>query len=193
MKTKYCIAILLLGMAISFFLGRSTVKTKETIKFVKGETIIADYPTHLLTPKREIKGNLIDLPTYYFITDTIVANDTVVVYTKADTVRVFDDFMTKKEYDFTMLDNEYGRFDFVGDVQFNALQKAGYRFVPITKQVTVNREKRVLPFVSAGMNTFNHASVGGGFFYKNAGVEYEYLYDLNYNNSGHGMKIKFKF
>lgn len=193
MKTKYCIAILLLGMAISFFLGRSTVKTKETIKFVKGETIIADYPAHLLTPKREIKGNLVDLPSYYFFTDTIIGIDTVVVYTKADTVKVFDDFMTKKEYDFTMFDDENGKFDFLGTVQFNALQKAGYRFTPITKQVTVNREKRVLPFVSAGMNTFNHASVGGGFFYKNAGVEYEYLYDLNYNNSGHGMKIKFKF
>lgn len=193
MKIKYGTAILLLGMAISFFLGRSTVKTKETVKFVKGETIIADYPTHLLTPKREIKGNLVDLPSYYFFTDTIIGIDTVVVYTKADTVKVFDDFMTKKEYDFTMFDDENGKFDFLGTVQFNALQKAGYRFTQITKQVTVNREKRVLPFVSAGMNTFNHASVGGGFFYKNAGVEYEYLYDLNYNNSGHGMKIKFKF
>lgn len=193
MKTKHCISILILGMVISFFLGRSTTKPKETIRFVKGETIIADYPAHLLIPKREIKGNLVDLPSYYFFTDTIIGIDTVVVYTKADTVKVFDDFMTKKEYDFTMFDDENGKFDFLGTVQFNALQKAGYRFTPITKQVTVNREKRVLPFVSAGMNTFNHASVGGGFFYKNAGVEYEYLYDLNYNNSGHGMKIKFKF
>lgn len=193
MKTKYCIAILLLGMAISFFLGRSTVKTKETIKFVKGETIIADYPTHLLTPKREIKGNLIDLPTYYFITDTIVANDTVVVYTKADTVRVFDDFMTKKEYDFTMFDNEYGKFDFVGDVQFNALQKAGYRFVPMQKEITRTIKPVWTPFISTGINTLNIGSVGGGLFYHNIGLEYSYLYKWDTAHTGHELRLKYKF
>lgn len=193
MKLKDLILIIAGTFIIGFFAGRATTTKKETVRFIKGETIIAEYPSHLLLPKREIKGNLADLPTYYFITDTIIRNDTAIIEKKADTIRVFDDFMTKRDYDFVLIDSEYGIVNFEGTVQFNALQTARGKLIPLRKEITRTVKPTLEPFASASYNTFSIAGIGGGLFYKNTGIGYKYLHNIRTGSTGHEAGIIIKF
>lgn len=193
MKNKYWVTLIIITAIASFFAGRATVETKETVRFIKGETIIAEYPSHLLLPKREIKGFAFDLPAYYFISDTIVERDTIIIQKKADTIKVFNDFLTKREYDFTLFDNEYGIVTFQGEVQFNKLQKARGFQTPIQKEITKHKKDVFTPFAFAGANTLSQTNIGAGIFMYQVGLSYEYIYDLNKRENGHGLRVFYKF
>lgn len=194
MKIKYGTAILLLGMAISFFLGRSTVKTKETVKFVKGETIVAEYPTHLLLPSREIKANITALPTWFVLRETVIVDSIEYIVEKVDTTAIIEDFITQREYNLTLFDdNKQGRFDLHTAVQLNRLGSLSYSYTPISEEITMVSKPIWTPFISTGINTLNIGSVGCGLFYHNIGLEYSYLYKWDTAHTGHELRLKYKF
>mgnify|MGYP001501815526 FL=1 len=152
MKLKDLILIIFGVLIIGFFLGRATVTNKETVKFVKGETIIADYPTHLLLPTREIKGTLADLPIYLFIRDTLLINHNDTAYKeviqKIDTLGLIEDFITERHYNLTLFDDKNGKLDINQIIQFNRVKSLNHTFTPLIKQTTVKEEKTIVPFVS---------------------------------------------
>ena len=63
-------------------------------------------------------------------------------------------------------------------VQYNQLQKLGYTFTPVQKQITTERKKVFTPFLSVSANTLGYVGTGGGLYYNNLGFEAKYLTDF---------------
>ena len=70
---------------------------------------------------------------------------------------------------------------------------------PQTVYITKDREviryvkKTWQPFVSASYSTFDIVGIGGGTFYNNLGLSYEYQYSLRERINGHRFSLKWKF
>lgn len=194
MKTKYWIVIIALGMAVGFFWGRTMTKPKETIRYIKKETIKGSYPSHLLTPIKVEVPEFPNLP-YYLFTEKVVIKDSVKYSVKElDFNIVYQDYITRKTFDLALFDNnKQGEFKGTLEIQFNDLQLFNWEYTPISKETTIISKPIYTPFVSAGMNTFSVVSIGAGLFIRNAGFEYEYLYNAETHDKGHGLKLKYKF
>lgn len=194
MKTKYWILISAICLAVGFASGRMTTNTKEVVKYVKGDTVKGEYPSHLLTP---IKVEVPEYPTlpYYLFTEKVVVVDSIKYTVKElDHNLVYQDYITRKTFDLALFDNnKQGEFKGTLEIQFNDLQSFDWKHTPISKETTIISKPIYTPFISAGINTFSITSIGAGMFYKDIGVEYEYLHDLKSNNNGHGVKLKYKF
>lgn len=78
-------------------------------------------------------------------------------------------------------------------IQYNELRRFDYSFTPNQKVITQETKKIIVPFVSSSYNTFNQIGIGGGIFYHNIGIEYQYMRDVKYGSDGHGVGIKVKF
>lgn len=184
MTTRLKILLILTACALSFFLGRLTTKPKETVKYIKGETITrtVEVPRYITS----IVPKMIYLP---------VKKDTInsIIVQSVDTSKIIENYISERRYDLNVFDNEYGRLDVRQTLQYNELQKFDYSFTPIQKTITRERERVIVPFASASYNTFGIAGAGGGVFYHNVGIEYKYLYDVNTLKNGHELGIKVKF
>ena len=186
MKTKHCILILIAFGALCFFLGRSTRTTKETVKYVKGETVHDSIPVPY--PVKEYIPSDPEL----IYRERIVYRDTgKTVIREVDSLAILKDWITEREYYFNVYDDEYGVMDVNQVIQYNRLQKFRYTHTPIQKVITKHKEPLFTPFISGSYNTFGTAGVGGGIFYHDIGVEYNYL--INDGETGHmvGLKVKF--
>lgn len=190
---KKQILILVAFGALCFFIGRCTRQTKEVVIEVKGETMHGTIEPSLLTVKKEFKTDIKFLPYRFWRGDTVRINDIEYIHTIPDTAKIVEDFIKKREYEFNVFDNENGKLDVNQTVQYNMLQAFNYSFTPIKKVVTTHKEPLFTPFVSASYNTFGMAGIGGGLFYKNTGLEYNYLFDIFDRNFGHQLGIKVKF
>lgn len=188
MKLQYKIILVLIACLASFFAGRLTTKQKDTVKFVKGETI---YRT-IEVPKF-IKSTI---PTAVFLPvkkDTLFIDKEKIVIQTVDTAKIIENYIAERKYAFNVFDDENGKLDIDQTIQYNELQKFNYSFTPMQKVITQQKERVLIPFASASYNSFNIAGAGGGMFYKNVGIEYKYLYNINNHGSGHefGLKVKF--
>lgn len=184
-----CLTILLVGCAISFFIGRSTIDTKTKTEYVKGETIKDTvYIPAPYSEKKADKNNLI--PVYK--KDPEGKETTELDTAKSKDVTIHD-WNLERKYANQVFDNENGKFLYDITVQNNKLSKFNYTFTPIQKVTTTIKEKIFQPYVSAGYSTLDIASVGGGFFYHNLGIEYQFQRDFKYNNIGHSLDLKYKF
>jgi hypothetical protein len=188
MKLQYKIILVLIACLASFFAGRLTTKQKDTVKFVKGETI---YRT-IEVPKF-IKSTI---PTAVFLPvkkDTLFIDKEKIVIQTVDTAKIIENYIAERKYAFNVFDDENGKLDIDQTIQYNELQKFNYSFTPMQKVITQQKERVLIPFASASYNSFNIAGAGGGVFYKNVGIEYKYLYNVNNHGSGHefGLKVKF--
>lgn len=189
---KYILVALLfftIGCAISFFIGRSTIDTKTKTEYVKGETIKDTvYIPAPYSEKKADKENLI--PVY---TKDPEGKET----TELDTIKSKDvtihDWNLERKYSDLVFDNENGKFLYDITVQNNKLSKFNYTFTPIQKVTTTIKERIFQPYVSAGYSTLDIASVGGGFFYHNLGIEYQFQRDFRYNDTGHSLGLKYRF
>lgn len=188
MKTQYKIILVLIACIASFFAGRLTTKQKEIVKFVKGETVYRtiEVPQFITS----IIPTMVFLPTKK---DTFYVDREKIIVQIVDTAKIIDNYVSERKYSFNVFDDENGKLDIDQTIQYNELQKFNYSFTPMQKIITREKERVIIPFVSASYSTFGIAGAGGGVFYKNVGVEYKYLYDINNQHSGHefGLKIKF--
>ena len=193
MKKKYWLMLILIALVVGFLSGRATIGGEEVVRHVKGETVYGSLNPDFLTVKKEFKGDIQFLPYIFWKGDTVRINEVEYISTTPDTAKIVEDFLVKREYQFTVFDNENGKMDARPVVQYNRLQTFDYTFTPIKTVITKIDKPVFTPFLSASYNTFGIAGIGGGFFYNNTGIEYNYLYQPINNSSGHmiGLKIKF--
>lgn len=190
MKTKYWLLLILIAIIVGFFLGRDAI-VKQEVEHVKGKTVYGSLNPDFLTVKKEFKGDIKFLPYIFWKGDTVKINEIEYISTIPDTAKIVEDFLVKREYKFTVFDNENGKLDVGPVVQYNRLQSFDYSFTPIKEVIT--KKPIFEPFLSTSYNTFGIAGIGGGFFYKNTGIEYNYLFDTFDRNFGHQLGIKVKF
>jgi hypothetical protein len=185
MKLGAGLLLILSAFAAGFFLGRAKAETKETIKYVKGETTTGSVKTNLLDAKVELIKDIRYLPLPYWRIDTIT------MIAEVDTAEIIKDFMSRRDYEFTAFDNETGKLDVKQSIQFNQLQSFDYSFTPILKETTRIREPLLKPFISLSYNSANTVGIGGGIFIKDIGIEYKYLHNNVNGFRGHEIGLKF--
>ena len=192
MKTKYWIVVVLIALAIGFFIGSQAVGTKEIVKYIKGETVTGSVQPHLLTVKQEFDTDYRFMPYRFLRGDTVKVLEIEYIKTIPDTAKIVEDFLKKRYYEFTVFDDKNGKFIAKPIVQYNSLSSFDYSFTPIQKEITRYREKVLVPFAGLSYNTLNYIGVSGGLFYHNLGFEYQYQHNINTNNNAHlfGIKIK---
>lgn len=188
MKTKHVIFISAIFCLFGFIAGRMTIKQNMEIEYIKGETI---YRT-IEVPKFITST----IPATIFLPvkkDTLFINQDKIVIQTVDTTKIIENYIAERRYAFNVFDNEYGKLNVKQTLQYNELQKFDYEFTPLQKVITRERDRMIVPFISSSYNTFGIAGAGGGMFYKNVGIEYKYLYNINNHGSGHefGLKVKF--
>ena len=172
---KYRIGILIAVFVLGFFIGRGNIRTVEKVEYVKGKEIT--------NTVKIPQPYLLKVPQVYFLP---MVNGVV------DTAQIISDYILERRYEINVFDNDAGKLDVEQSIQYNELKEFNYTFTPIQKVITKRTKPLFEPFVSVGYNTYQQASVGGGLFYRNVGVEYNYLYSADYN-SGHQLGIKVKF
>lgn len=175
--SKYILGIIIC-LIIGFFIGRLTVNTKTDIKYVKGETVRDYIP--ILTPFKVTRPS-----------DPIYLRDTI--NGKIDTAGIIADWVLKREYKQTLFDNNNGKLDIDFSVQYNKPFNFGYSFTPIHKEINTYKEKVWQPYLSGSYSTLDIAGIGGGLFYHNLGIEYQYQKDFRSNSTGHSFGLKYKF
>jgi hypothetical protein len=190
MKYYIYIGLVLIAFAAGYLLGKATISNGEIVKQVKGETVYGSLNPDFLTVKKEFKGDIKFLPYIFWKSDTIMVSETEYISTIPDTAKIIEDFITSREYQFNVFNNEQGKLDIKQEVQYNRIQSFDYTFTPIHKTTTIMKKNLFEPFGSVGYTTFNQVSFGGGFFLNNVGLEYNYIMG---DVSGHGLSVKIKF
>ena len=207
MKKYLKIAIVAITFVVGFFLGRKTINVKEKVTFVKGETIrdtiVISQPTFVEIPAK---------PKYIYKYDTITVNNIHYISEVVDTASIIQDYILTRTYEFNVFNSEtLGKFDVRQKVGYNKLLSFDYAFTPITKQVTQYKKPLFTPFVTGGYSTNQTVLLGGGFYYKNIGLEYNmnvstdrrfrlsdfenqtFIDILNDNRNYHTFKLNYKF
>lgn len=207
MKLYLKIAIVIVAFVVGFFLGRKTINVEEKIEYVKGETIrdtiVINEPTFVEIPAK---------PQYIYKYDTIVVDNIQYISEKVDTSAIIQDYILMRTYEFNVFNSDtLGKFDVKQKIGYNKLLSFDYTFTPMTKQITQFREPLFTPFVSAGYSTNQTVLLGGGFYYKNIGLEYNmnvstdrrfrlsdfenqnFIDILNDNRNYHTFKLNYKF
>lgn len=155
---------------IGFLAGRKTIRKNETIRYVELPPIVGEIK--LTTSEQYPVFDGLKVPQLYWRVDTL--RDTVMVH---DTLRTYkavaEDWNKERKYDLTLFSDNNGRLDVGLTIQFNALQRTGYTFTPIQK--IINKERVFRPFISGSHLTGNRWGFGGGIFYHNIGLEYQYF------------------
>ena len=169
-----CLIILLVGCAVSFFIGRSTIETKTKTEYVKGETIKDTvYIPAPYSEKKADKDNMI--PVYKKDPE---GKETTELDTTKSKDATISDWNLERKYANLIFDNENGKLLYDITVQNNKLSKFNYTFTPIQKVITTTKERIFQPFVSVSYSTLDYVGLGGGVFYHNLGFEYQYNIDV---------------
>lgn len=185
------IILVLIGIAIGFFLARLTVKENERERLVVGKQVNGKVYANFKLGKelKEFETSIVELPLIFWRVDTV---NNYITHT-VDTEKIISDFILKREYSFNVFDNEQGKLDIKQEVQYNRIQSFDYTFTPIHIEKTTYRKPLIMPYFSATYNTLNYVGIGGGFFLKDFGLEYNYLYNNTSGNTAHQFGIKYKF
>ena len=184
-KIRYAILAVLIASVAFFFIGRATIEKKETVRYVKGETVTRA----IKVP--EVK--FVEIPrAVYLPQKTITLTDSTIVYV-TDTVKVIEEHVAINHYDFNVFDDENGRLDVAQSIQYNKLQDFNYTFTPMQKEITRTMERWFVPFVSVSYSTLNYVGAGGGVFIKDLGLEYNYLFNTFDKRTAHSFGVKYKF
>ena len=107
---------------------------------------------------------------------------------------VIADYELKRTYKLTAFDNKtQGKLDLFPVIQYNKLSALDYNFTPVIERQTIYKTKVWQPFVSASYSTLNYIGIGGGIFYHDIGIEYQYQKSLGSQSNGHLFGVKYKF
>jgi len=185
---KYIIAGFI-GITIGFFIGRTTINQETEIEYIQLPVITGGIDKEGLKPVREITPDNPELP---MKRDTIYLDSLIYVTQVVDTAAIIADYVQEREYQLTLFDSqETGKLSVSPTIQYNKLIGLDYSFTPIIQQKTIHKQKVWMPFISGSYATFGYVGVGGGIYYHDIGVEYQYLKGID--NSGHLFGVKYKF
>ena len=127
--------------AIGFFWGRGVLEEKETVHYVKGETI-RDTVTQLIPDTVYLAGEL----KYRYVYETAtIYKDVPVIDREGSIAETVRDWNRTREYDRLLFDNEFGKLTIVLSVQYNELQKLSYFFTPMYKEITIIKKRVLYP------------------------------------------------
>ena len=210
-KILIYIVLIIILLGAGFFMGRKTMKVKETtkIEYIKGdtirETIIKPIPEFVQLPidtvdiiKQCIKDGL-----YKELWPERVVTEYIEV-TKEDTTKIMKDWATKRIYDKTLFQNDsLGVCKIKTEIQYNRLQLLDYTFEPKIKTIT-NTEiivKKFSPFVGVGYLTNPWDDIrnpiitlnGGLFINEKYGIQLQYMRTLKSKNDFVGGSFIYKF
>jgi len=176
-------ALLLIG---AYFAGFFTAKYSYKPVTVEKTTIVTDtiYDVRVL---REYVPDIRTVTRYLPSKTDTIFNEAV---TTIDTTAIISEFITRRDYAI-LIDTAGVVVELEPTVQFNRLQSIPYRLIRTDKELTtIERKRVVIPFVSASCltNDFDFG-IGGGLFYHNLGLEYQYLP----TGSRHSIGVKYKF
>lgn len=191
MKQKIFIGLLffVIGGVIFFFVGRSTIEVKTETKFVKGKTI--SDTVYIPAPYAEKKAGKDKLiPVYKEDTSGKETSELDTVRSKDATIQ---DWNLERKYANLVFNNDNGKLLYDITVQNNKLSNFSYTFTPIHQVTTKTKEKVWQPFLSGSYSTLGYIGIGGGVFYHNIGVEYQYQIDYTNGHTGHMFGGKYKF
>jgi len=183
------ISLIAVGLIFGFLFARSTVDTEEVIRYIKDDPV-----TGTVTGLIPAKETVLDDPVLPLRLDTVYMDWFVYVDVKVDTAAIINDYIASREYTPVLFDSpQMGKLSLSATVQYNKLSEISYEFVPIYKEVTKHKVKTVQPFVSGNYSTLGTVGLGGGFFYKDFGFEYQLQRSLRDDRAGHSFGVKWMF
>ena len=202
------VAVILLCLAIGFFVGRSTIKTPQPKPpiYIPGDTVKQEvpvpYPVEVIVPAEVDTGDLIrycvtnGLFNELFPTDTIIQPQTL-----EDSVKVYmaiaKDWVKERAYFQTLFDEDtLGKCTVDIKVSNNQLKYLDYTYIPVIKQIetVIEYKKRISPFIGAGISTSPTVMGQAGLFFDDKyGVSYLYQYDYVNKKNIHGGLFLIKF
>lgn len=107
---------------------------------------------------------------------------------------VIADYELKRTYKLTPFDNKtQGKLELFPVIQYNKLSVLDYNFTPVIERQTIYKTKVWQPFISASYSTLNYIGIGGGIFYHDIRIEYQYQKSLGSQSNGHLFGVKYKF
>ena len=174
------VAIFLIG----FIIGRKTIDTKEVVRYIKDEPVSGFFSD--LIPIKEALPEHPELP---LLRDTLYIEK--IVKSKVDTAAIINDYITSREYNPVLFDNQLGKLSLSAIVQYNKLSELNYEFTPVCKEVTKYRLPTWQPYVGTSYNTFNQISFVAGTFFKKSAIEFQYISDFK-RKQGFGIAFKYK-
>lgn len=192
---KKIILIVLCGIGcliIGFFIGRSSIDSEPKKEYIKGEMLTGSVSPTQFGPIKEEKP---DKPLLPFIQYRDTGR---VRYMPIDSAAyaklVIADYELKRTYKLTPFDNKtQGKLELFPVIQYNKLSALDYNFTPVIERQTIYKAKVWQPFVSASYSTLNYIGVGGGIFYHDIGIEYQYQKSLGSQSNGYLLGVKYKF
>ena len=95
--------------------------------------------------------------------------------------------------DYLFKSDTLGTLEYNISVQYNRIKSFSYNYTPIYKEVTVERKRTFIPYVSTSYSTFNIVGIGLGTYYHNLGIGAEYQYNYDLQKKGLNMHFSIKF
>lgn len=210
---------LIIGGIIGFFIGRTSINTKEATKYVKGEKETGSISPEDMVPTKVTTPEKPQLPQDIFSKTSnpeVITKDSIVykdryIKREVDSMAIFravyNDYIKRRDYSLlTFKRDDLGTLKINQSIQYNRMQQFDWDFEPIYKEKTKYNIKVWQPFVSASYSTLDYIGLGGGLFYYNLGFEYQYNIDIrskpialpvvdNYYRRGnfHWFSGKYKF
>ena len=190
---KIIFSLLLVGIVsviVGFFIGRSN-EIETTTKWIKGETIHDTVQREKLVTKYVIVPELLSYVEKQkdttIITTKPINKDSAISETVKDwnLERVYKDYLFKSD--------TLGTLEYNINVQYNRIKSFSYNYTPIHKEVTKERKRIFIPYVSASYSTFNIVGMGLGAYYHNLGVGAEYQYNYDLQKKGLNLQFSIKF
>ena len=175
---------------IGFFIGKSN-ETKITTKWLKGETIHDTIPIKKLVPKYVIVPKLLSYVEKKKDTTVVTSKPINKNYAIVETVK---DWNLERIYkDYLFKSDTLGTLEYNISVQYNRIKSFSYNYTPIYKEVTIERKRTFIPYVSTSYSTFNIVGIGLGTYYHNLGIGAEYQYNYDLQKKGLNMHFSIKF
>ena len=191
---KQVLIILLIVLAVGiiggFFIGRgqTVVKETHTVEYRQSEPIRINVP--MPYPVKEVTTTIREtqLPgKVEYKHDTIV---------KIDTAAIVKDYLVQRSYSQTFFNSkEQGKLIVNAVVQYNKQQDLAIDYTPVKEIVTDTKvvKPTFTPYVGIDYNTNGYVGAGGGLYYHNIGLNYEYNYNLKLRDNYHSVGLRVKF
>ena len=182
--------VVVISGIVGFFIGRSN-EIEITTKWIKGETIHDTVPIEKLVTKYVIVPELLSYvekkKDTTIITTKPINKDSAISETVKDwnLERVYKDYLFKSD--------TLGTLEYNINVQYNRIKSFSYNYTPIYKEVTKERKRTFIPYISASYSTFNIVGIGLGTYYNNLGVGAEYQYNYDLQKKGLNLQFSIKF
>ena len=182
--------VVVISGIVGFFIGRSN-EIETTTRWIKGETIHDTVPKEKLVTKYVIVPELLSYVEKEKDTTTITTNP---IYKDSAMLETVKDWNLERVYkDYLFKSDTLGTLEYDINVQYNRIKSFSYNYTPIYKEVTKERKRTFIPYVSASYSTFNIVGIGLGTYYHNLGVGAEYQYNYDLQKKGLNLQFSIKF